>query len=140
MRGTRTRWTAAAVTLALAVPVGTASAHRPDFMFTGEAAKQIGQALSGTRVRHTGIDVGNGLAGVVGFEGVVLIAEEATAGGPLAGEDRDVARNFDVIVQLMADDRAERGMDERRIGAEAGFDVVRGPFVIAFFADQRTNE
>ena len=50
MRGTRTRWTAAAVTLALAVPVGTASAHRADFTFTGDAAKQVGAYQDGTSI------------------------------------------------------------------------------------------
>lgn len=41
---------AAAVTVALAVPVGTASAHRADFMFTGDAAKQVGAYQDGTSI------------------------------------------------------------------------------------------
>jgi hypothetical protein len=50
MRGTRTRWLAAAATFALAVPVGTASAHRADFMFTGDVAKQVGAYQDGTSI------------------------------------------------------------------------------------------
>ena len=49
MRGARTRWlVGAAATLALAVPVATASAHRADFMFTGDVAKQVGAYQDGT--------------------------------------------------------------------------------------------
>jgi hypothetical protein len=41
---------AAAVTLALAVPVGTASAHRADIMFSGDVAKQVGAYQDGTSI------------------------------------------------------------------------------------------
>ncbi|MBE2320657.1 hypothetical protein DVA67_032150 [Solirubrobacter sp. CPCC 204708] len=41
---------AAAVTLALAVPVGTASAHRADFSFSGEAVKQVGAYEDGASI------------------------------------------------------------------------------------------
>ena len=51
MTGARTRWlVGAAATLALAVPVGTASAHRADFMFTGDVAKQVGAYQDGTSI------------------------------------------------------------------------------------------
>ena len=50
MRGARTRWLVAAATIALAVPVGTASAHRADFMFTGDTAKQVGAYQDGTSI------------------------------------------------------------------------------------------
>jgi hypothetical protein len=50
MRGARTRWLVAAATVALAVPVGTASAHRADFMFTGDVAKQVGAYQDGTSI------------------------------------------------------------------------------------------
>ena len=49
--GARTRWlVAAAATLALAVPVQAASAHRADFMFTGDVAKQVGAYQDGTSI------------------------------------------------------------------------------------------
>jgi hypothetical protein len=51
-----------------------------------------------------------------------------------------VPRDFDVVFRLMANDRAERWVNECRIGTKAGLDIVGGPFVIAFFADDGADE
>ena len=90
--------------------------------------------------RHAGRHVGNRAAGIERLERVVLIAQKAAAGRPLAGQNRNVPRNLDVVLGLMADDRAERRMHERRIGPKAGLDVVGGPLVVAFLADERADE
>ena len=40
----------------------------------------------------------------------------------------------------MAEDGADGGMNQRGVGPIAGFDIVRGAFVVAFFADHRAHK
>jgi hypothetical protein len=101
---------------------------------------QIVKPPFGSQVRDAGGDVGNRAAGVVSLERVELVAEKTAAGGPCPREDRHVPRDLDVVPRLMTDDRPQRRVDERRIGAKAGLDIVRRPLMIALFADDGPHE
>jgi hypothetical protein len=70
-------------------------------------------ARLGRRRRH----VGQAALRVVHLEGVELAAEEPAPARPLAGQDRDVPGDVrPVDGQLVAADRPDRGVLDRRVG------------------------
>ena len=85
--------------------------------------------------------VGQAALRVVHLEGVELVAEEPAAARPLAGQDRDVPGDVrPVDGQLVAADRPDRGVLDRRVGAVAGLHHVRPALVVALLAHQRSDE
>ena len=73
-------------------------------------------------------------------ERFVLRAQITAASRILIGQNRNVPRNLDAVAELMADDRAQCRMNQRRVGAKTRFDVIAGALMIPFFADERPHE
>lgn len=101
---------------------------------------QILDPLIETRLRYALADIGNRPQRILRFERIVLISQVTTAGGPDVRQQGNMSRDFEVVLRLMAQDRAERRMHQRGIGAVAILHVIRRPFVIPLFAHDRTNQ
>ena len=78
---------------------------------------------------------------VADLEGVVLAAEEPASARPLAGQDRDVPGDVrPADGQLVAADRADRRMLDRRVGAIARLHQVRPALVVPLLAHERADQ
>ncbi len=102
---------------------------------------QVADARQVARAGHSGGHVGQGPLRIADLEGVELAPQEAAAAGPLAGQDRDVPRDVGPAHrQLVAADRADRGVLDRRVGPIAGLHQVRAALVVPLLAHHRPDQ
>src|SRR5262249_52123868 len=93
------------------------------------------------RGRYRTSHIGKLTLWVPGLERVELAPEEAATARPPAGQDRDVPGDICMPYrQLMAADRADRGMLNRRVGTITGLHQVRAALVVPLLAHHRPDQ
>ena len=110
----------------------------------GEGVLDHGQSFESalkSTARHGGANIRHRLIRIPDLKGIVFRSKESPASRPLIWQNGHVRRDFNLgIGQFVANDRADGWMDQRGIGAVAGFNIVKGPLVIALQTDHGSNQ
>src|SRR5262249_39992516 len=102
---------------------------------------QIAYARRIARGRNAGRNVGQRTLGITHLERVEFRSQKPRPARPLSGEDRDMPRDVRAANgQLVAADRADRGMFDGRVGSIACLHQIRAALVVALFAHHRPDE